>query len=344
MKKFIIIIGVVIFSALVVGAIYYFYFFGKSSPSVQNQPEIPITHPSCLEDNEATIFQYQGPRVSATSADVIIQDKITKEEVFRFKIDNLSPNIGHPYEFHKCGIYVIKEFNWDHRHSKPLPGFSEELWKYTYDGKGEKILVFADSSHINYDLDFRVDPMEIYIALVKGRSWEPEEYGYVIKNQQTYEDFFSLLYPTILKTNPDLEGYLGLEGWTKDGTYFWGDVSAGAPRLGFVRIKRDSWNVNALSAPKDVLGGDALNLENGYITVHPDNVWFGIAEFTEKEKEKRRRNSIGTDLYIHNLISSDRHFIASTTEPLWYFKPKWLSDTELQYEMPTGEKKIYKIQ
>lgn len=31
------------------------------------------------------------------------------------------------------------------------------------------------------------------------------------------------------------------------------------------------------------------------------------------------------------------------TEPLWYFKPKWLSETELGYTLPNGEKKVYKI-
>lgn len=52
---------------------------------------------------------------------------------------------------------------------------------------------------------------------------------------------------------------------------------------------------------------------------------------------------IGTELYIENLFIKERRFIASTTEPLWYFKPIWISDTELEYELPSGEKKIYKI-
>ncbi|TSC95488.1 MAG: hypothetical protein Athens101426_693, partial [Parcubacteria group bacterium Athens1014_26] len=95
--------------------------------------------------------------------------------------------------------------------------------------------------------------------------------------------------------------------------------------------------------PKDVLGGDALNLENGYITVHPGNVWFGVSELDQEERARRRAQDIGTELYIENLFTKKRQFVASTTEPLYYFKSKWLSDTELQYELPNGEKKIYKI-
>jgi len=52
---------------------------------------------------------------------------------------------------------------------------------------------------------------------------------------------------------------------------------------------------------------------------------------------------IGTELYIENLLTQKRLFVDKTGEPLWYFKPKWISDNELQYEMPSGEKKIYVI-
>ena len=86
-----------------------------------------------------------------------------------------------------------------------------------------------------------------------------------------------------------------------------------------------------------------MNIEKGLITVHPGNVWYGIADVTEQEKAERRKQGMGTELYIENLLTKKREFVVKTNEPLYYFKPKWLSDTELQYEMPNGEKKIYKI-
>lgn len=148
----------------------------------------------------------------------------------------------------------------------------------------------------------------------------------------------------IEKKNPDIVGNIGLRNWSRDGRYFWADTTYGANELGFIRIDSQSWSVDLLSSPKDVLGGDALNVENGWITVHPNNVWFGIAQITEEEKAKRRAQGIGTELYIHNLFTGERQFVASTTEPFWFFKPRWLSDTKLQYELPTGKKKVYKIQ
>lgn len=135
MKKFIIIFGAVILLGLIAGGIY--YFFGKSLQSEQNLLESQNTHKPCLGDDEIASFNIIGKRTTATSADIIITDKITSKEKFRFQVDNLFPNIGWPYEFRKCGVYIIKEFNWDEKHSKPLPGYKEELWRYTYDGKGK---------------------------------------------------------------------------------------------------------------------------------------------------------------------------------------------------------------
>jgi len=132
-------------------------------------------------------------------------------------------------------------------------------------------------------------------------------------------------------------------GWTRDGRYFWANIHDGANTLGFIRIDSQDWSVDFLPAPKDVLGGDALNLENGYITVHPGNIWIGINEIEEQEIANRRKEGMGTELYIENLFTKEQHFVASTTEPLWYFKPEWFSDVELQYELPSGEKRIYKI-
>ena len=77
--------------------------------------------------------------------------------------------------------------------------------------------------------------------------------------------------------------------------------------------------------------------------MHPDNVWYGIDIMTEQEEARRRARGTGTELYIENLFTRERNFVDKTEEPLWYFQPKWISDTELQYELPDGTKKIYKI-
>ncbi len=347
MKKKSIIIIVVVLAVLTAASIY--YFLKKPIKIFQNPPENQIAHSSCLEDNEIATYEIKGKKRSLGDVEAIVEirvsDKKTNTTKNTFQVDNVFKKY-HPVEVYKCGVYLIRFFNFNHKLSRQEPGFRAELWRYDYNGDGKIILLLAGKPKefiAYYDLDFRVDPMEVYIALVQSYSEIPENIGYIFKNQLTREDSFTLSQLSILKIDSTLDGSLGLKDWTKSGSYFWGDICAGAPCLGFARIERDTWKVDILPAPQDVLGGDALNLEKGLITVQPGNVWYGIVELTEEEKAQRRAQGIGTELYIHNLFTKKQNLVATTTEPLWYFKPKWVSDTELEYELPTGDKKIYKI-
>jgi hypothetical protein len=340
-KTFIVIIVVILILA---GIGISFYLSNKQKPTQENQQK--ITHSFCLADNEVAIFQFHGSRLRETSADVIVTDKITTRELFRFQIDNIVPHY-HPYEFHKCGVYVIRQFNYDIKTRRATPGYRIELWKYNYSGTGNSVLLFSSTDEnglykSNFNSDFRIDPLEIYAALISGYGGHPD-FALVIRDIKVASNRFILLYEKLIAENPFLAGIYGLKEWTKKGDFFWADLFEAANVNAFIRIERETWKVDILPAPKDVLGGDALNVENGYITIQPDSPWIGIYEQEEIEKERRRKEGIGTELYIYNLFTKDQKFVASTTEPLWYFRPNWFSDTELQYELPTGEKKIYKI-
>lgn len=343
-KKVVIAASIVAFLILASAGIY-FYLFKNQKPVQQNQSEIKVTHAPCLGDDE--IANYELNKKGMIGADVIISivDKTDNTIIYSFSISEIFKNY-HPIELHRCGVYVMKMFNYDVDKIKQEEGSRMELWKYDYSGKGESLLLLAEKPKefiSYYDLDFRVDPMEVYIALVQSYSEIPENIGYVFKNQQTRKDSFTLLYPTILKINPDLDGYLGLKTWTKSGSYFWGDISAGAPRLSFVRIKRDSWEHDVLPAPGGTLGGTAFNPEYGYITYDTGPGWIGIDVIAEQVYDEWRKEGKKIDFYVYNLFTKEKTLLATIDDPSWSFKPKWISDTELEYELPTGEKKVYKI-
>ena len=197
-------------------------------------------------------------------------------------------------------------------------------------------------SHENILGDFRVDPAEKYIVLEKGY-FGKDDYALVIKNLETKEDTFVLPFKEIADEYPNLIGSFGLNEWTDDGRYFWGDIFVGANVLGFFRIDTLNWKTDIFSAPEDALGGDALNFDTGYITSHLGYIYFGVYELEQEEKEERRKKGIGTELYVGSLITGERYFVDKTDEPLWFFKPKWISETELEYYLPSGEKKVYEI-
>lgn len=337
-RKKIAIIVVVIILIIILGCLSYYFFQLKSQSK-------GITHGPCLANNEFADYYPRLP-IALKPVTISVKDKNTNQEKFSFQIKNVLETYF-TVQSRKCGVYAIRLFNYDPKKTKQDPGYREEIWKYTYDGKGESIILLSkklEEFKLYYSSDFQIDPLERYATLIKGYLGS-SDYAVVIKSLKTFEDIFVLSMTEIEKQNAEIMGNISFEDWwSDDGRYFWGRTHIGANTLGFFRINTTNWNAEIFPAPKDVLGGDALNVENGYITVHPGNVWFGIVEFTEEEKAKRRAQGIGTELYIENLITGNRYFVDKTDEPLWYFQPKWLSDTELEYELPSGEKKIYKIE
>jgi hypothetical protein len=337
MKKKIILIGIILI--LLIGGGIYFYVKGNNKVNL-------ITHNLCLNDNEIADYKIEKNQNGNGLATIIIRSKDTNSEIFRFQIDDIiSATHYHPLEIHKCGVYIIQEFNYNSQKIKQDAGYKEELWRYSYAGRGSSLFLLAEKPKefiSYYSPDFRVDSQERYVVLKKGY-FGSSDYALIIKDFKTLKDVFTLPMTEIEKQKPELAQDIEFNDWTKDGRYFWANTHYGANTLGFIRIDSTDWSVKIIPAPKDVLGGDALNFENGYITIHPGNVWYGIAEITEQEKAKRRAQGIGTEFYVENLITGKRSLIDKTTEPLWYFKPQWISDTELQYEMPSGEKKVYNI-
>ncbi len=335
-KKILVVIVVAI-SLILISVSVYFYLSNKQKSTQQNQLETKITHSECLSDNEEVISD-SNRQSSVGPMDIIIKDKKNGEDVFKFTIDSVL-FAGFWAQPRKCGVYVLRIFNYNP--TDIIKSASEnkyEIWYYSYNGEGKPLLLLSK----DFNLEFSVDFLEVYIALTKGYLGKMN-FATVIKETKTKEDVFLLKHEDIINKYPDLEGVFGLKGWTKDSRYFWGDLFYGAPVFGFFRIERDTWKVDILPAPQDVLGGDALNLEKGLITVHPGNVWYGIDVITEQEVARRRAQGIGTELYIYNLFTKKQSLVATTTEPLWYFKPKWFSDTELEYYLPNGEKKVYEI-
>lgn len=353
-KNLIILILIIILSIGSIISVYLLIKEQKSSIKQKENGEILVQRQSCLDENERADFtikrlgKYPSLEYDRGFIEVAVKKIDINQEILRFKIDDIiNPSHYHPAEIHKCGIYVIKEFGYEPKTRRSTSNYHNDLWKYDYNGRGIEILKFSFSNSNGiynsfYNDDFRVDFQEKYIVLEKSYLGK-EDYSLIIKDLNTKEDVFVLFAKSIRKQHPNVIGNFGFDKWTDDGRYFWGDIFDGAYVNGFFRIDTQNWKVDIFEAPPDVLGGDALNVENGYITVHPGNVWYGFAEMTEEEKEKRRKEGIGTELYIHNLITGERQFITKINEPLWFFKPKWFSNIELEYELPTGEKKIYEI-
>jgi len=316
--------------------------------------EATTTEWRCLGDDEEAGFYSRWKGFNTDSLpekyplEVIIRDKVSKAEKNKIIIDNIRENY-HPVEVRKCGIYILREFNFDKKKFKLLSGYSMALWKYDYNINKEKFIIFREKYidsdfDSGYSYDFRVSPNEKYIVLEKGY-WggKDENYSIVIKDLNTKEDIFVLQHREILEKYPKMDATFDFREWTSDSRYFWGAITMGAHAFGYFRIDTKNWTYDIYEPPLGQMGGEKLNIETGWVTHHTDLVWTGIHQLTEELRAERREQGIGTKFYLYNLFTKKKILVYETDEPIFFTKPEWISDTEVEYKLPSGEKKVYEL-
>lgn len=288
----------------------------------------------CVSPEKVKVELHKIEKTSS-NAQVIIVNFVNKNN-FQFRVEDVDAGHYHPYEVHSCALYIIKELNFDYLHGKALPGYKREVWGYRYDGNGKKL---AESDV------FTVDPLERHLSIIKGYGGS-SDYALVIKDLKTLKDALVLPVVDIIKKNPGVAGDVGFEngGWSSDGRYFWFSMTQTSEIVGFVRVDTSNWSYEIFQAPYRTMGGDAFNINNGMITYGEDVApWSGVVEIDEQLQKEALLNRKISSFYVYNLFTKKKHLVATTTDPTYYFRPQWLSDTELQYELPSGEKKIYRI-
>lgn len=305
-------------------------------------------HDECLRENEKADYSIDESYAKELKypkfpLSINIKDKNTNEVKFNFKIDKVS-KAANALEVYNCSIYVIRVFNFDDAKGLPLSNYITELWRYDYNGEGTRLLTLfkKNGDPENYSQGFRVSPDEKYIVLERGYLGK-ENYALVIKDLETKEDVFTLLASSISTKHPNVVGVFDMLKWSDDSRYFWGSISDGAYVNGYFRIDTQNWKTDIFEVSDGAMGGSDLNINTGYITIQPGQIWTGDAQMDEDLKEQYRNEGKKSSLYIYNLFTKEKILVVETDEPLWWFESEWLSDTELQYKMPNNEKKIYKL-
>jgi len=328
------------------GGIGYFFFFQKDGEL--GGLEISKEKLSkCLDEQSTALYKTEKKEGPLAEVVVSVNDKSTGKELSSFRIENVFKT-STSIELHPCSIYVIRFFNYDPRETKQETGFKAELWKYAYNGQGVNSLLLSEKMTDgtvkgDYSYDFRVDTSEKYIVLENGYLSQ-DNYSLVVKHLETKEDVFILSAKEISKQHPTIAGNFNMREWSEDGKYFWGNIFDGAYVLAYFRIDTSRWETDIFEAPDGAMGGFPLNIKTGYVPIQPGQIWTGDYQLTQELKNQYRKEGKKSSLYLYNLFTKEQILLKTTDEPLWSFKSKWISDTELEYELPSGEKKIYKIE
>jgi len=341
MKKGVYIVVIIITIILGFSGYYFFYLENKSEET---------SHGPCLLDDEFAEYpidekyaeEIKYPKLPLV---INIRDEKTQNIKSSFQIDNTS-KAAHALETYKCSIYVIRVFNFDDEKGAPLPNYRTELWRFHYDGSGEKLIDLFKKEGVpdNYGQDFRIDPTETYLVLERSYLGNPN-YAFVIKDLNTKEDVFVLTLDEILEQYPDVQpGSFGLGIFTPDNKYYWGDIYIGAYETAYYRIEMGTWKTDILPMPPDLPSGAerAWNFK-GWLAYADIISFTGLEGVTEQIEEEAREEGKMKNLWIYNLFTKEKTKLASA-DPSWRFKPKWLSDTELEYYLPSGERKVYNIE
>ncbi|MBU4223870.1 hypothetical protein KJ934_01450, partial [Patescibacteria group bacterium] len=287
--------AIILILILVMAGIAGYFFFFQKEKSIE-----------CLGEKRDVFYKIEEKESPLADVVIAIDDKSTKEELFSFKIENIRKNY-HPIELHQCGIYVIRMFNYDPNKVEQKPDYKSELWRYSYTGNGESVLLFheiisQDKYKSYYVTDFRIDSFEKYLVLEKGYLGK-EDYSLVVKDLNTKKDVFTLLSKDLQRMNPNFIGVFDMLEWSEDGRYFWGSVSDGAYVNGYFRIDTQNWKADIYEAPDGAMGGSPLNINTGYLPVQPGQVWTGDYQLTEELKEQYKKEGKKSQLYLYNLFT-----------------------------------------
>jgi len=140
----------VLLAVFIVASIVFFFNFYPSKPQPITVSPFPTNgttsqqvseskHGSCLADNEVVEYDRisQHPLLTQPkeiSPVIYVRDKTSGEITTSFQLDDVRAS-GHPMEVHKCGVYFVREFNYNPKVTNQAIGYREELWEYDYGGR-----------------------------------------------------------------------------------------------------------------------------------------------------------------------------------------------------------------
>jgi hypothetical protein len=92
------------------------------------------------------------------------------------------------------------------------------------------------------------------------------------------------------------------------------------------------------------MGGDAFNPNTGMVT-YETNVapWTGDAGIDQQYRDQAIRTGQIASFYIYNLLTNKNYLVATTTDPTYYYQPKWISNSVLGYTLSSDVTSTYTI-
>jgi len=280
--------------------------------------------------------------------DINIEVYLEERSIARFSVTDV-PLIVDPVQETRCKLYIIRKFSTGV--SNDPNRIRYELWEYNSEGVGISRLLLLHTNYAEqkqtYDLSISIEQTNNYLGLISRDLLSSElnnNDALVIKKLSDLDkDYLIIPLEEIYRTS-NIMGSPTLLRWSKDSKNLWFELSEAAIVNGFGKINVVTKTFEIYKAPDGTMGGDAFNLESSWITYDPESFWCGEITCTNDERQDRIRRGMSSELYVYNLITKESILVESyKPDPLWYYKPRWISDSVLSYVLPDGTTKRYNV-
>ena len=248
---------------------------------------------------------------------VYLEDPATGERSPYLELADLYSDHYHPVEYQAGNLFAIRRFDYTG------PGdddWRSELWVYDAAKNGK--MVFASKT-----LDFRASPDGMTIAVSDN-----DRLFFMDTNGNAFAQLSAAQLGNGL---PGIENAsIDLEGWSDDGSRFWGNLFMASELLGFYEANAiggeiKSYDILAVPFSRQEY---ALNLTTGKL------VFSDYPRFFDADSAERFKASSSTvTLYLLDLPSMQLTTIAINTAK--EFHPRWLGNNGIQYDDPNAPDK-----
>lgn len=330
-----ILILVFLLPVVFLGFLYFLKNKGKENLVINNEKR-------CISDGLEVYYEKDKSGIP------IFPLKVTIKNYKYFEIQDVKKQSS-AVRLNDCNLYVIKGFGFDEKKSIYLESYSNELWKYDFDGKGEKIFQLnqnlKDGKYsILYKLFFIVDEKEKMIALV-NKYLGDSNYALHIKDIETKQNVVEVnLTSDLFKKYPNVSGDVEFRGWSSDEKYFWFSLFDQANVLAFVKVDMSDSSYEVFEAPVGTMNQDAFNMETGWVTYDDGPPWTGVKEFDDEYQQEWEDAGDFVNFSLYNIFSKQKIDLEKTTDTTWWHYPKWLDDKTLEYKTSDGETKKYVLE
>lgn len=316
---------------IVVGAVGFWFFQGKTRKTIgdsklssESSPIHPSPSPMMQQEENFEVVLKENEE-DKEKTDIYLKNKETGREEFYMALTNVFKDHYHSAEYWNGNLYILRRFGYD---GYPDQEWSDELWKYNSNKEG--MILYSGKG-----IDFRISPNEKYAAILTGQSEK-----LVFLNLETNSVQKEFPKKDLIKCySPErCTPHLGLEEWSSNSDSFWVYTHEYTAHTSFTALRIGTWSVNRYGLPSDafVRAEYDLNPNTSKIVLSDYPVFL---EAGDQEQFKEKGTSV--TLFIYDLISGNKHVIATST--VTPFNPKWIDNNTVEYSDQQGKIKTFKL-